>query len=82
MGKWQPIPAKTQSFTAKIHRQHKSLVCVLPKMLAKMQNISAGDTVLFEIKDGEKCSKMRLLLKGISYGVPGRGNRDRKDKCR
>ena len=68
-----------ESYIVKVHRQHRSLVCTIPKKLAKQLDVAAGDSVIFKLRVGAKYARMSMLVKGVSYGVQSRASRNRQD---
>lgn len=73
---------QTKQFTARIHRQHSSLVITAPKGLCKILDWVKGDILLFEVEVGDSAAIVgKLSLRG-SENVRDRGNSDRSNKGR
>ena len=71
---------KTMQFTAKVHRQHTSLVVTFPKKLAEILEVEKGDIILFEVEPGDLAAVVgRMLLRGPKRG-PDKGDSDIRDK--
>ncbi len=60
---------KTLQFTARVHRQHTSLVVTVPKGLCSELKIVKGDMLLFEVEPGEAAAVVgKLGLRGSESG--------------
>jgi len=57
---------------AKVHKQHNSLVIVIPKNIAEYLAIKAGDTLGLEFWEDETFATMKVILKGVNYGIRSR----------
>ena len=69
----------TKQFTARIHRQHSSLVITVPKGLCKILDWDKGDILMFEVDDGDVAAVVgKSSLRGIDYDRDS-GNSDRED---
>lgn len=71
---------KTQQFTARVHRQHNSLVVIVPKGICNLLGITAGDILVFEHWDAKDKAVIGRLSSGGWYHVRDSGNSDIKDK--
>ena len=72
---------KTMQYTARIHRQHSSLVVTVPKGLCNQLQIVKGDMLLFEVEPGDVAAVVgKLKLRGSECG-PDKGNTNSADKC-
>ena len=47
------LPNMTMQYTARVHKQHTSLVITIPKGICREMDISRGDILLFEVFPGE-----------------------------
>lgn len=57
---------KTLQFTARVHRQHTSLVITVPKGLCAQLGIVRGDLLLFEVEPGDVAAVVgKMALRGI-----------------
>ena len=64
----------------KVHRQHNSLLVVVPYLMCKRIGIKAGDYLEFSRKDGSKIVKVtKVRLQRESNGK-SRTSTDRKNK--
>ena len=69
-------------FTARVHRQHNSLVVTVPKGLCKELQVVRGDLLLFEVEQGDVAAVVgKISLRGSENGKDAR-NRDREDQGR
>lgn len=65
-----------KQFTARIHKQHSSLVITVPKGLCEILNWSRGDVLLFQLENGHGAAVVgKLMLRG-QENVRDRGNSD------
>jgi len=70
---------KTMQFTARVHRQHNSLVVTVPKGLCNQLEIVKGDILLFEVETGDVAAVVgKLALRGVDSGRDSTHS-DRKD---
>lgn len=60
---------KTLQFTARVHRQHSSLVVTVPKGLCRQLEIVKSDILLFEVETGDAAAVVgKLKLRGSESG--------------
>lgn len=68
---------KTLQFTARVHRQHTSLVITVPKGLCNQLEIVKGDILLFELELGDVAAVVgKMALRGVD------NERDKGDSVR
>jgi len=73
---------KTLQFTARVHRQHNSLVVTVPKGLCQQLEVCKGDILLFEVEPGEVAAVVgKLTLRGSESGR-AKGHTNKPDKGR
>lgn len=62
-----------KQFTARIHRQHSSLVITVPKGLCKILDWDKGDVLLFEVEIGDSAAIVgKSALRGDkNHGAKG-----------
>jgi len=71
---------KTMQYTARVHRQHNSLVVTVPKGLCSQLEIVKGDILLFEVETGDVAAVVgKLALRGSEHGRDST-NSDREHK--
>lgn len=58
---------RLKQFTAKVHRQHNSLVVTVPKGLCNLLHIKRGDILVFEHWDAKRTAKVGKLMSGDWY---------------
>jgi len=69
-----------KQFTARIHKQHSSLVITVPKGLCDILDLVKGDVLLFEVKVGDVAAIVgKANLRG-SENVGDTGNSGREDR--
>lgn len=57
---------RIKQFTARIHRQHSSLVITVPQGLCKMLGLGKGDVIIFEVEDGNVAAVVgKASLRGM-----------------
>lgn len=66
----------TEQFTARVHRQHNSLVITVPKRLCELQGVVAGSILVFECWSGSDKVLMGKLSPGGYNNAGDRGNSD------
>ena len=67
------IQGKTMQYTARVHKQHTSLVVTVPKGLCTHLQISRGDMLLFEVEPGDDAAVVgKLTLRGSESGQNNR----------
>lgn len=71
---------QTAQFTARVYRQHSSLIITLPKRLCEQLQIAKGSHVLFEVGPGDVAAVMGTIALRGSENVRGKRNSDREDQ--
>jgi hypothetical protein len=67
------------TFTSKVHKQHHSFVTTIPKQLVRNIDIHAGDLLAFDYGIESKICQIRIISKGVTYGIRSHRGRDRQD---
>jgi len=65
----------TLQFTARVHRQHSSLVVTLPYKLCRLLDISRSDILVFEYLGRADAAMLYKLKCGEWYNEPDKGDR-------
>jgi len=70
----------TLPYLAHAHRQHNSLVTVIPKGICHALDIEASDILLFELHAGCGYAKFKLQMKGPAFYAKSGNDTGGKDK--
>lgn len=71
---------ETAQFTARVHKQHNSLVVTVPKGLCDLMGIKQGDILVFEHLPVQDKAILGRLTSGGWYHERSDGDSDRADK--
>jgi len=79
MGEINKEVHQKQWYIKKVHRQHHSLVVVIPKKMANDMGIKAGDYVSFRYNEAKQNAQFDLEQKGVNYGLRCSRSRGREN---